>query len=202
LTTLDNIDILSAPTNPIYKEMMMPRKLKGKSVAWRRSIGIVVRLRVPPRDVMSCIDCVQAAKAEMTGMSISAVIRRGMSIAMGTLRSNKVIPERDGYEYEQMVAPYDCRTGAEKITAGHLMVIADQNAEINDTPVPTLSTQTNRTVGGSIVVTPREARLNREKIELLFRQEQDPLNFDEADQKKLEGISRELQLIHQQQKSA
>lgn len=152
-----------------------------------------MKVRMNPQEVMSCIDCVNAVGADMEGMSLSAVVKRGISIALQTLRSSEVIPTRDGFEYEQMIAPYEGLTRVQKIKVGHKLVMEDQQRQAMDIPPPSLHTKVDPRVAS---ITPQEARLTRRRGELLLKQNADPDNFDGNEAAELDRISRQLSQIH------
>lgn len=165
---------------------------KPPNMSMNRSLGFVAKIRLSPADVMSCIDCVDAVRGEMKGMSLSAVIKRGVAVALQTLRSNKVIPERDGYEYSAMIAPYNYLTKVEKIAAGHKMVMEDQQAQIHDMQPPSVPLSRQ-----AVVTTPIEERLTRQKGEMMLKKNADPLNWDKDDEAKLRMVTAELKKIQQ-----
>jgi hypothetical protein len=68
--------------------------------------GIVISLRVNPRDCMSVADLVQKLNAYMPGMSFSSAVSIALSSAMESFRVNAILPDRSGFEYEQVMAPF------------------------------------------------------------------------------------------------
>ena len=166
-----------------------------KDVSWRRSVGFVAKIRLSPRDVMSCIDCVNAVHAEMQGMSLSATIKRGIAIALETLRASKVLPERDGFEYNDMIETYSGISKVEKIAAGHKMVMQDQRNEQMDVRTSAIMRESRyEPTKEEIIRGNKRKRLDRQRTELLFKKKADPDNWTRAEQKRLEGIEEEIVL--------
>ena len=161
-----------------------------KSNAMNRSVGFVLRLRLAPREVMGCIDCIHAADLNISGMSLSQAIKRGVIVALNTLRESGAIPTRDGFEYTEMTQPFLQGSKESKIAVGHNFVMQDARDQAMDVPPPSIHTQ-QRTE-----VTPTEARWMRKKVELLIKQDADPDNFGAEEQKQLARCISELEKIH------
>lgn len=162
--------------------------MKG-TVAMNRSMGEVIRLRLAPREVMSCIDCVEAAGVKLpAGTSMAQVVKRGVMIALNTLREEKAIPTREGYEYLEMVQPYLSGDRVSKIEVGHHFVMQDSRDQAQDA-------QTASIRQARAEATPQEARLLRQRAELLIKQDVDPLNFDAGDQSRLAQVTKQLEKI-------
>ena len=158
-----------------------------------KSVGFTTKIRVNPRDVMSCIDCVNAVGLKMEGMSLSMTVSRGIAIALHTLRSNSVIPMRDGFEYSAMIAPYKSLRRVDKIAAGHSMVIQVQQDEVMDIPPPALTPPKRyEPTPADIAKGHARARILRRVQEMQFKKSADPLNWKRKDQAALEQAEKEL----------
>ena len=72
----------------------------------RLRAGTVVRLRVNPRDCLSCIDIAKQIGIYTKGMSFSAVVSLALSSMLEACRQQEIIPTRDGFEYDEMMAPF------------------------------------------------------------------------------------------------
>lgn len=68
--------------------------------------GQVVRIRVAPKDCLSVIDVLQKAGINTTGMSFSSVVSLALSSLLEGIRKGGVIPDRDGFEFQEMMQPY------------------------------------------------------------------------------------------------
>ena len=166
-----------------------------KDVRMNRSVGFVCKLRLPPYVVMAALDCIATADQPMPGgASLSAAMKRGIAIAFNTLISAKVIPERDGFEYRDMIAPYYVPNQKEKIVVGHGLVIAQQREEEADEPriaITPRQPQAVRTPDHDAKDNTR-ARITRRRVELLFKQDNDPLNFTEEEAAELTRTAADL----------
>lgn len=68
--------------------------------------GHVISLRVNPTDCMSVVDVVRKAGVYTPGMSFSMMVSLALSSVLQTLRDCEVIPERDGYEFNELMGPH------------------------------------------------------------------------------------------------
>lgn len=71
-----------------------------------KAVGVVVRLRVAPPDVMSVIDIVDTLQLYYEGMSFSQVVSIALRGLLESARQQEVIPTRDGWEYSKMLARF------------------------------------------------------------------------------------------------
>lgn len=71
--------------------------------------GDVVRIRVNPRDSMSVADLVNKIGFNYTGMSFSQACAIALSSLLETMRSAGHLPERDGFEYDELMKPFGLR---------------------------------------------------------------------------------------------
>ena len=71
-----------------------------------KAVGVVVRLRVAPPDVMSVIDIVDTLQLYYEGMSFSQVVSIALRGLLESAREQGVIPTRDGWEYSKMLARF------------------------------------------------------------------------------------------------
>ena len=74
--------------------------------------GMVVRMRISPRDCMSILDAAEAAGMKAEEFSFSALSSIVMSSILEGLRRNNTIPHRDGFEYLRMMEPFLNKKGA------------------------------------------------------------------------------------------
>jgi hypothetical protein len=72
--------------------------------------GEVVRIRVNPRDMMSVVDVVETLGFNYTGMSFSAACAITLSSVLELLRSTGNIPNRDGFEFEDRLKPFELKS--------------------------------------------------------------------------------------------
>lgn len=76
--------------------------------------GEVVYIRVPPEDVMTCVDLVRQAGIYTEGMSLASCIRLALSGLCQGARDAGTAPVRDGFEYMDMIGPFLQGTGAQR----------------------------------------------------------------------------------------
>lgn len=69
-------------------------------------LGKVVSIRINPKDCMSIIDVLDAARVDTTGMSYSSMTALAVSALLEHMRNTKMIPVRDGFEYLKMMSQY------------------------------------------------------------------------------------------------
>ncbi len=74
--------------------------------------GMVVRMRISPRDCMSILDAAEAAGMKADEFSFSALSSIVMSSILEGLRRSNTIPHRDGFEYLRMMQPFLDKKGA------------------------------------------------------------------------------------------
>lgn len=73
--------------------------------------GMVVRIRVAPKDCMSIIDAAQTLGIQPTQYSMSALTSLVLSSLLEVQRKAGTVPTRSGFEYLSMMEPYTNRKG-------------------------------------------------------------------------------------------
>lgn len=73
--------------------------------------GMVVRIRVSPKDCMSLVDAAQALGIQSTQYSMSALTSLVLSSLLEVQRKAGTVPTRSGFEYLSMMEPYTNRKG-------------------------------------------------------------------------------------------
>lgn len=73
--------------------------------------GMVVRLRVAPKDCMSLVDAAQTLGIQSTQYSMSALTSLVLSSLLEVQRRAGTVPTRSGFEYLSMMEPYMNRKG-------------------------------------------------------------------------------------------
>lgn len=66
-------------------------------------IGIVVRIRVSPRDCMTVADLAASSQLMVQGMSFSSAVSTVFSALCQAAREMGAAPERDGFEFTEMM---------------------------------------------------------------------------------------------------
>lgn len=79
--------------------------------------GRVVRIRVNPKDCMSVVDAISKIGLSVKGMSFSQAVSIALSSALESFRQNGVVPERDGFEYSEMMKQFPEATQSSRAQA-------------------------------------------------------------------------------------
>lgn len=77
--------------------------------------GLVATVRINPKDCMSVIDVMKKAGVNTNGMSFPAMVSLALSATLNGLRIEGLIPDRDGFEYLDMMQPYMNGRNARKL---------------------------------------------------------------------------------------
>lgn len=91
--------------------------------------GKVVNIRVNPKDCMAVVDVVQKTGVFVSGMSFSQMVSLALAGVMQTLRDASVIPDREGWEYLEMMQPYLTRQNGRKLEVAK--VISSLGSELS-----------------------------------------------------------------------
>ena len=73
--------------------------------------GMVVRIRVAPKDCMSIVDAAQALGLQPTQYSMSALTSLVLGSLLEVQRKAGTVPTRSGFEYMSMMEPFKDRKG-------------------------------------------------------------------------------------------
>lgn len=68
--------------------------------------GLVATIRINPKDCMSVLDVMEKAGVNTNGMSFPAMVSLALSATLNGLRTEGLIPDRDGFEYLDMMTPH------------------------------------------------------------------------------------------------
>lgn len=167
--------------------------------------GFVSKMRIGTREVMGCIDICSAAGLELpAGTSLSMVIKRAIVIAVETLRQCGAIPDRDGFEYEEMTSRFVKQPMALKVRTGTSISLSDIVKETMDQPRPTLQMPAVANNTGRTATCPawteqderlkiKMARLMRRFEELKFRKENGGAgNWTDTDEQQFLQVQRDI----------
>ena len=147
----------------------------------------VVRIRILPADVMTGIDLCHAAGINTERMALASVMRLAFAVAMQAFRTQGVAPERDGFEYNEMVSRYKTENRSTKSATGRNLSITLKQNEAGDLKVPTPQnfTALDRDMLPNHLLTQAERLARTEDREIRQRTEIDPLNLSEQDMEHL-----------------
>lgn len=143
--------------------------------------GKIASVRVNPKDCMSIVDVLSKLGIPTTNMSFSQATKIVLASALESFRQSKVIPDRDGFEYTEMMLPFaedDLRTRGKKLQMTH------------DGSLPTFHAPP---VAQPTVDTPERRQRKVRFDELMFRRNADPTNFTDADLVELAPLLEEFQ---------
>lgn len=163
--------------------------------------GEVVQIRVMPADVMTCIDLCTQAGIVVDGMSLAQVVSQALKGACFAAREAGRVPKRDGFEYNEMLAPfrgYPANKGARntlgfqrRMSVGQQFYKDDQQREALDMDPRAASVMTALRAPEA-ALSQNEIRLTRRRAELIMKKGADPVNWSEQEQAELDDITRQL----------
>ena len=146
----------------------MGNKLRG---------GWVVSLRVNPQDCMAVADVLTKMGISTVNLSFSQATKIVLASAFETLRGLGYIPTRDGFEFSEMMAPFE----RDRIRTRKMQLrIAEDNASPMYKAEPLIDSPERK-----------QRRIRYE--ELTVRQKGDPINFSEDDLLELVPLIEEFQ---------
>lgn len=102
----------------------------------RLKAGVVVSLRVNPKDCMSVVDVMGRTGLISPGMSFSAMCSLTLSSLLETMRQQGHLPDRSGFEFSELVGPYMTGKNTKRIAAAKAIEQVG-----SDFSAPTLPTQ-------------------------------------------------------------
>lgn len=142
--------------------------------------GEVVRLRVNPRDCLSCVDVVRRAGLSMKGMSFAQTVKLALAVLLESARRSNIVPTRDGFEFTEMMREFkDSHSRKLEITE----IIEKFGSELH---VPAVE-------ASGIPTTPaNRARLEAKVRELKSKRDADPDNWSAEEQALLEDVAFQL----------
>jgi hypothetical protein len=143
----------------------------------QRKAGFVVKIRVSPKDCLACIDVANQAGYNPHPMSFAQVVSSTLSVLLESLRRSNIIPDRDGFEYASMMAPW-----ALDVKADRVRKLAITNAlQLTDRPAMS-----------AIAQSPEKGRKRIRFEELAFKANHDEANMSPEEQGELQALVLEL----------
>lgn len=145
-----------------------------------RKGGMVVYIRVSPRDCISCVDIMDKLEIRTNGMSFDAIVRLALSSLIASAQQNGIIPIPDGFEFDSRVTKrFGAGRGAthgKKLAFSKLIDQTEKGYQV----MP-------------LIPDTHERRLARTKFdELEFRATADPVNFSQDDRVELQRLAQIL----------
>lgn len=140
--------------------------------------GETVKIRVNPRDCMGVVDVINNTGMVTVGMSFPMACSLVLSSLLQSAREAKLIPEREGFEYLEVMQQFSDKDKRKKklaITQMHKMVGSELRAPaVQQRPI------------GKVVLTMEQRRADTRIRELLFKQDHAPDSWSSADQQELD----------------
>ena len=163
--------------------------------------GEVVHIRVNAEDIMGCIDVLDKAKCIIPGMSIAQVVRLSLSGLLQSARDAHMIPERDGYEYGEMMSRFTPGRTGKKLSISSTIQLAEirnMNEDKPSTVVHIPPPATYDIVEDSPQVKRRKGQLLTEIMELNTKFEHNVENFTKTDATRLTQLNDEYNSFFEQ----
>lgn len=141
------------------------------------SVGETVKIRVNPRDCMGVVDVINNTGMVTVGMSFPMACSLVLSSLLESAREAKLIPERDGFEYLEVMQQFSDKDKRKKklaITQMHKMIGSELRAPaVQQRPI------------GKVQLTAEQRRATTRMHELFFKQEHAPDSWTPEDDAEL-----------------
>ena len=132
----------------------------------QRRVGRVVSIRLSPQDCMAVVDAAKKMGVRMQQVSFPQLVSLALSAALESFRQNGIIPERDGFEYSEMMAQFP---DGREIRRGFARALTADTPETREM---------------------KNARIRLD--ELLLKAEADPLNMTQELKDEMEQLTKLL----------
>lgn len=154
-------------------------------------IGTVVNIRVSPQNCMAINDAIKLAGLEPHDFTFASAVSRVLDMMMDSLRRDKLIPTRDGFELSDMMSEFIAKKKAALPSVSYRAPMQPTQAvnysqgAVNYSPGATSST--------TPVITTAEQRLaNLRFKELMVKKEHAPGSWTAEDALELETVMAKL----------
>lgn len=138
--------------------------------------GRVVKIRLSPMTCMACVDIVNKVGANRDGISFAQVVTLALSSAIAAFKENGLVPDRDGFEYSQLMEPFKDQPHIDRARKLQLTKVIQGM----DKPV------------APIVINRDRQKKKMRFDELAFKANHDELNMGEEEKAELQGLIQEL----------
>ena len=156
----------------------------------------VLHIRLNPEDMLGCIDVLKSVEAATAGMSMNQAVRAALQVMLNTLRQQGTIPNRAGFEYNEMIAPFSQVTQVRKLQTLAINTNMELARVQNDLPASPLSMSTmHAIIEDSPAVKRQKGKLLSRIMELDGKKSIDPLNFGTEEEQELVRIQREYDVL-------
>lgn len=147
--------------------------------------GKVVYIRVRPEDCMTCIDVVHKVGRIGYGMGFAQLVSIALATLCETVRKDGAIPKRTGFEYAEMMMPWDAdtRNTKSKVKLNKQLDLAGPEAYTPTVPV-------GHEVTGEVESrNPMVMRLEAKLAELDTRDKIDPEGIENREEERLQLLA-------------
>jgi len=164
-------------------------------------------MRVRPGELMACVDVLEAAGVQVNGLSLSGMVRCALNVLIQSALDAGSIPKRDGFDYNERIAPFKRASLATKVQVGHTLALAekyragdDMSVALGRLPEVLVVTEEERRVraaaakrGEDPVAALSEHRMKRDRVggrlaELAQKANTDPANMTPSEFKELKQL--------------
>lgn len=128
------------------------------------NVGEVVRLRVNPEDVITCIEIVKNSGTPYIGMSLAQIISQALKGFCNYARDNSIngVQPNDGFDYTNIVAPFINNRQGTKLETSETVKNTERARHSMDIPAsPVTVTSMNHDGSGGFSVELSEALLKK-----------------------------------------
>lgn len=134
-----------------------------------------MHLRVNPTDAMSIIDILDKLEVPKNNLSFAQATKIALGTLLESARREGLIPRREGFEYLEMMRPFEESSTRYGARSAKLRITKLSNVEPRELPVPQRD---------AALMNGEQIRLN----ELLFKNTHDPDNMDEQELLELSNL--------------
>ena len=134
--------------------------------------GKVLTLRVRPEDILTAFDIVAQTGAAPQNYSLATIVNSALGISFATLRKLNLVPEREGFEYNEVLNSWNAARAARSVQL-------ENTTLLNSSPLKPLTTQ------------PEEDRKQLRIEELRVKKEFNPRKWTSTDEQELTSLTGE-----------
>jgi len=149
--------------------------------------GIVVNIRVNPRDCMTVADLASRDKLAVEGMSFSSAVSLVFSALCQAAREMGAAPERSGFEFSEMMKMFSGTDRQRKLDITNAVTNAGSEFKVRAINMP-LGSAIKRFNEGTAkpARTPAQLKAEAKMRELFAQREAAPDSWNEASERELE----------------
>lgn len=150
--------------------------------------GIVINIRIKPSNCMAIYDALLVAGLSPADMTFSSGASRVLDMLLEALRRDKIIPTRDGFEYNAIMESFVQKTKAQLPSVSYRKPIAEQREVDLSSPQPIHS----MAFSASASRTTEQRMAGLRWRELMHKKENAPDTWTAEDEQELEEVYRKM----------